>query len=549
MNQHTENPTNNPLDTLKTLLQNRLWRLNHLYWIHNKEGKLIRFKLNQEQLHIHQNLHTRNDILKARQLGISTYVSILILDLCLFSKNKECGIIDKTLDDAKGKLAKIRTAYNKLDHLPDNPTTEDIALAKLGAQIKREIKPTSNAETTISYNTGGKIKIGVSLRGGTLQLLHVSELGHVAAHHPKRAREIISGGINTVPKECVVIKESTHEGGKWGQNYELTVAAMNNIGKTLNQLDYKFFFFSWHNRPEYTIEDITEYKNDNPELEKYFTQLEETHGISLSPGQKTWYASNYNTLGYMIRQEYPSTPEEAFCTQVEGAIYGSQIDALRSQGRLNAEFEIDPIAPLYTSWDIGMSDYMSIWLWQVNPNGTYSVIDSYQCNNQPLEHYINKCRAWEGHYQAQISKHLLPHDAAKRDWEGTSFHSKLLQAGFNASIVPRTPDIWAGIQAVRRHLRYCIFHSRCSQPQKIDGIEYMSGLNALENYQKAPNGANGTEKDSPLHNRCSHAADAFRTFPEAIEAGLISKNAPNTTPQHYPRQNKLARGAEIFNLR
>ena len=49
----------------------------------------------------------------------------------------------------------------------------------------------------------------------------------------------------------------------------------------------------------------------------------------------------------------------------------------------------------------------------------------------------------------------------------------------------------------------------------------MSGVNALENYQKAPAGAHGVERDTPLHNRCSHAADAFRTFAEVYENGLV----------------------------
>ena len=89
------------------------------------------------------------------------------------------------------------------------------------------------------------------------------------------------------------------------------------------------------------------------------------------------------------------------------------------------------------------------------------------------------------------------------------------------SVVPRISDVWNGIFAVRRLLNHCIFHERCSRPLKIDGVEYMSGVNALENYQKAPAGAHGVERDTPLHNRCSHAADTFRTFAEAYENGLV----------------------------
>ncbi len=36
-------------------------------------------------------------------------------------------------------------------------------------------------------------------------------------------------------------------------------------------------------------------------------------------------------------------------------------------------------------------------------------------------------------------------------------------------------------------------------------------------------GANGIRKTEPLHDVCSHAADALRTFSKAHEAGYISK--------------------------
>ena len=108
-----------------------------------------------------------------------------------------------------------------------------------------------------------------------------------------------------------------------------------------------------------------------------------------------------------------------------------------------------------------------------------------------------------------IYKHLVPHDAGRRDPHGITFDVYLRRAGFNVSVVPRISDVWNGIFAVRRLLNHCIFHERCSRPLKIDGVEYMSGVNALENYQKAPAGAHGVERD------------AFRTFAEAYENGLV----------------------------
>ena len=116
-----------------------------------------------------------------------------------------------------------------MDYVPDDPTEEDLALAELGRLIKGEIQARPS-KTTVSFSNGSKITAGTSLRGGTFQFLHVSELGYVAAHAPLRAREIVTGGMNAVSKDGVIVRESTHEGGKFGLNYEMTKASMEMVG-------------------------------------------------------------------------------------------------------------------------------------------------------------------------------------------------------------------------------------------------------------------------------------------------------------------------------
>lgn len=539
----------NSIKIFKDRLSSRAWRLNHLYWIIDKEGRMYRFRMNWAQKELHDSMHNRNDVLKARQLGISTYTSLLELDFCMFAQHKHCGIIDKTLVDAMGKVEKVKLAYESLDYLPDNPTKEDRALAELGSMLKKEVQA-KFSKTTVSFSNGSSIRAGTSLRGGTFQLLHVSELGYVAAHAPQRAREIVTGAINAVSKEGVVIRESTHEGGKFGLNYEMTKASMEMVGKPLSPLDWKFYFFPWWKNPEYSLElDDDNGVHFSEDLQKYFEDLRVRCGISLHYGQKLWYASQAKTFGGLVRQEYPSTPEEAFQALVEGSIYGSYIDMLRSKGRLCAEFEKDDLAPYYVSWDIGMADYMVLWLWQVRGDGKFYVMDCLQANEKPLEWYINFIRTkWEVEF-GPVYKHLVPHDAGRRDARGVTFDMYLRRAGFNVSVVPRIPDVWNGIFAVRRLLNHCIFHERCSRPLKIDGVEYMSGVNALENYQKAPAGAHGVERDTPLHNRCSHAADAFRTFAEAYENGLVGAVGAVALPEQAveSRQTRgLAKGADAL---
>ena len=77
---------------------------------------------------------------------------------------------------------------------------------------------------------------------------------------------------------------------------------------------------------------------------------------------------------------------------------------------------------------------------------------------------------------------------------------------------------------------------------------YLSGVDALSHYKTAPPGTNGTLKTEPLHDVCSHASDALRTFSEAHEGGYITKEygwRPDETTSHSPHKG-LAKGAETL---
>ncbi len=514
----------------------RHWRLNHLYHILTKDKGVTRFRMNKQQEHLLKNLWNRNLILKARQLGMSTFMAILMLDCCLFQKDFQAGVIDKTLEDAKGKLDKIRLAVDLMrdpeelahDHVEDAEDRRQIALYTQA--MIQAVNPRIDALQG-RFDNGSKISVGTSLRGGTFQMLHISEFGHIAANYPGKAAEILSGGVNAVSSKGVIVMESTHEGGKYGEHYRLLTTAMDNVGKKLSALEDRFFFFPWYEQEEYRLPVNREIPL---KLREYFSMLAEK-GVHLDAEQKTWYAVQSAKFGHLVKREFPTTPEEAFEQQVEGAIYGRQLMALRSQGKLAADLEVDAYAPLYVSWDIGMSDYTAMWLWQVVA-GRYHALDYYCANDFPIAHYIDVVHRWERDYKQVISRHLLPHDAARRDWEGTSFSDRLTAAGFCSTIIPRTRDVWAGIHALRDLLPHCVFDRRCAEPVVADGTEYMAGLDALQNYQKKPN--TQTSKDEPLHDQCSHGADAARYFAEACAAGLVSKYERDQAPRRRVRRTR-----------
>ena len=91
--------------------------LNNLYYITDKRGEKLLFKCNWAQEQIYADLHYCNIVLKARQLGITTFITLLFLDTALFNSNISCGIVADTEENAKYIFRKIKFAY---DCLPDS---------------------------------------------------------------------------------------------------------------------------------------------------------------------------------------------------------------------------------------------------------------------------------------------------------------------------------------------------------------------------------------------------------------------------------------------
>lgn len=473
-------------DKQKALLKNRFWRLNHLYKIKDKNGKCVTFKMTPEQLEYFDGMHDRNVILKARQLGFTTEVCIIQLDMAIFHK-KECALIAHSLPDAE-RLFRNKTQF-AYQRMPD-----DIKLAN--PLVK---------ETTSEYvfAKGGSVTVSTSFRGGTLYSLHVSEFGKICAKWPEKAKEIVTGAFEAVPLGGVITLESTAE-GRAGYFYDYCQDAEKSLlqGKELSNLDWKFFFFSWWKNPQYAIDPV---ESLPVRLLEYFAEMEAKHGVIVNERQKAWYYAKEKTLGDDMKREYPTIPAEAFQQSVEGAYYAKQFRWLYTNKRIG-QIPDNSHLPVHTFWDIGVGDSTAIWF--VREVGEeFHIIDYYENSGEGLRHYMKvlKDRGYE------YGEHWGPHDIENREFgadaksrkelaqEGYEIDGQVYSMTFN--VVPKT-GVDTGIESVREILPSCVFdEEKCAE-----------GISHLEGYRKEWDDKRGCWKDKPLHDFTSHGADSFRYF-------------------------------------
>ncbi len=468
------------------LLSNKLWRINHLYWITDKEGKTVRFEMTPEQLEYFEGIHTRNIILKARQLGFTTEVCIIQLDAALFESAK-CALIAHTLPDAIRLFReKVKFAY---DRLPD--------------EIKAANPASNDSAGELVFKKGGSLYVSTSFRGGTLRYLHVSEFGKICAKHPEKAREIVTGAFEAVSSGGFVTVESTAE-GRAGYFFDYCQSAEKSQlqGKILSQLDWKFFFFAWWKNPHYAIDPVEALPD---RLNDYFAELAAKHGVILNDRQKAWYYAKEKTLGDDMKREYPSISEEAFQQSVEGAYYAKQFRWLYENKRIGVLPDNSHL-PVHTFWDIGVGDSTAIWFIREVGN-EYHVIDYYENSGEGLRHYMKVLKDRGYNY----GEHWGPHDIENREFGSDAKSRKdLAREGYEIdgqkysmifNVVPNV-SIDEGIESAREILPRCAFdESKCGE-----------GITHLENYRKEWDDKRGCWKDKPLHDKTSHGGDGFRYF-------------------------------------
>ena len=369
-------------------IEDKEYRLDTFYQIIDKDKNSVRFIMNDVQRSVHRNRHKRNLVIKARQLGMSTFWILDLMDDAIWHDNTSCGIVSYSKEHSSHIFKKI-IGY---------------ALKNLPSWLN--VRVISQSATEVSFSNNSVIRVDTTLRGSAYQNVLVSEFGKTCARNPIKAEEVVTGTLETIPESGKVTIESTGE-GSGGFFYDMVVSTAERGNNSLTNLDYKLFFFPWYQQREYRIPQSQDYDVNTKD---YFARIEKENNITLEKEQKNWYIVKRQILNEKMQQEYPSTITECFLSNSEAFYFAEAIKKAKEENRFVYNSIYDPVEPVYVAMDIGVDDLTVMIFFQVI-HGEIRIFDYYEDNNKGVDFYAQfLLKDKPLHYHTIF----LPHDAVER---------------------------------------------------------------------------------------------------------------------------------------
>ena len=302
-----------------------------------KDGKVRNFVWKRAQRELHDRLERQKEVtgwvralvLKGRRMGISTYIGVRYKKRAMFNTGHETFIMTHQDPATKTLFSMVKLMHRNMP--------EDYRLGT----IKNNEGEMVFAGTDSIYRvaTAGGKEVGRSMNN---QSFHGSEL----AFWPNATAHFASA-IETVPdaKDTEVILESTAN-GVGGEFYERWQLAEKGVG------DYIAIFLPWFWDDDYRRTVPGDWKAPDCWLE-----CQELHG--LDDDQMYWaYHKNIalggeeSEIGYLFKQEYPCTAEEAFQTSATNTLIKAPA-VIRAR---NTTLELDAYEPLIFGVDIAATE-------------------------------------------------------------------------------------------------------------------------------------------------------------------------------------------------
>jgi len=308
-------------EKLRKIVNDPVLYMQSFMKIVNKNGRLVPFRLNPQQIDLLRNMDKYNVVLKSRQLGISSLSCAYSVYLAMTRPSTHCLLASYSIDSATAIFEKLKQLYNELP---------DVLKVPMINNNKKELKFTNFSRITVT--TIGNKMIG---RGSTIQFCHISEVGF--------CKDVITKQLLAV-EQCLtptgqIILESTAN----GMNQFSEIWGKAERGDSM----YKPFFYGWVNdkimfKEEYKMfnERYIKLHGKLPEL----SELDDTEKALMELGadleQIVWRRMKIANADIdSFNQEFPSTPLEAFLNTSNNVFESKPI-----QDRLNFIHEVKTIS-------------------------------------------------------------------------------------------------------------------------------------------------------------------------------------------------------------
>jgi len=199
----------------------------------------------------------------------------------------------------------------------------------------------------------------------------------------------------------------------------------------------------------------------------------------------------------MIQQEFYCS----WTAAVQGAYFSTQLKRAEEQNRIK-DFIIDSSSPVFTSWDLGVGDSTSIWLFQYIGNIPHAIM-YFEDHSKEIQYYINLIMDFRNKYGFVFSEHFLPNDSRNRNLQTGKNLIEYVESYLKPiTVVDRCKKKIDAIESARRFLDNLVIHkTNCSR-----------GLACLREYHSEFIEKNNVFRNKPAHNWASHGADAFQTY-------------------------------------
>lgn len=290
-----------------------VWKfIEKFLYIETKEGSAQKFILNDAQVDLYKEMceqrikgePIRVNILKARQIGFSTFIAAVIFTLTIFVPNQKAAIVADISEHATNLFNKYKFFYDRL------PKELKIPLVNSNAK-----------ELIVSFGNGIKSSIRITVQGegagrsGTYQYLHLSECAFWA--DLKKTLVSLLQTVSISNLNSMIFLETTGNGfNEYKSRWDKDITGVS---------QYKALFYGWWQNPEYKLK-YTGFQLYDWE-EKLMKEL------NLSYEQISWYRQQYNAFDQDLddlKQEYPSTPIEAFKTS-GNSVFNLELIQLRKE--------------------------------------------------------------------------------------------------------------------------------------------------------------------------------------------------------------------------